>query len=77
MVLYKMAHQTVAATYNVNMPNILFQYSRRLKKLLVKVTKAVSATPSGEEKIAEIVKNGGKANTYCKTVFRFYACKDF
>ena len=43
-----MAHQTEPATYNVNIPmniqNILFQYSRRLKKLLVKVTKAVSAT---------------------------------
>ena len=52
-----------------NIQNILFQYSRRLKKLFVKVTKAVSATLSGEEKTAEIVKNGEKANTFCKIVF--------
>lgn len=43
-----------------------FQFLMKLKELLVRVTKAVSATPSGEEKIAETVKNGEKANTYYK-----------
>ena len=38
----------------------------KLKELLVRVTKAVSATTTGEKKIAETVKNGEKANTYYK-----------
>ena len=50
---------------------------KKLKDLLVGVTRVVSATPSEEGRTAEIVKSGEKANTYCKTVFRFYACKDF
>ena len=40
----------------------------RLTNLPARVTKEVSATHSGEGKIAEIVKNEEKANTYSKTL---------
>ena len=44
---------------------------KKLKDLLVGVTRVVSATPSEEGRTAEIVKSGEKANTYCK-MFYFY-----
>ena len=47
------------------------QTKKKLKDLLVGVTRVVSATPSKEGRTAEIVKSGEKANTYCK-MFYFY-----